>query len=95
MSYCTQLRSYFVTATTTVVKASPSRLHGFVCVPGGTAGILEFKDGSIAGSVVAVYGIPSIGTGIAPTDYIDGGLRFTIGAYVSQPGSCQLTLQLD
>lgn len=92
---CTQLKATYTSTAVTTVKSVGGRLYSFYCVPGGTAGILEVRNGSIAATVEGQWAVASIGSGF-PTDIdVPGGLRCSFGIYVSQPAGCQTTFLYD
>jgi hypothetical protein len=86
----TDVKSSHVEATGTMVS-SRTRLKGYHCISGGTAGDVIFRDGGASGVIRLQF---NIGTGTQPiTLVIPGeGILFTTDVHVTLPTSAKVTV---
>ena len=84
------VKSEHVEATGTIV-AERTRLKGYHCISGGTAGDIIFRDGGSGGTIRLRF---NIGTGTQPIALpIPGeGILFTTDIHVTLPASAKVTV---
>ena len=84
------VKSAHVEATGTMV-ASRTRLKGYQCISGGTAGDIIFRDGGASGTIRLRF---NIGTGTQPIGLaIPGeGILFDTDIHVTLPASAKVTV---
>lgn len=86
----TDVKSAHVEATGTLVDER-TRLKGYQCISGGTAGDIIFRDGSASGTIRLRF---NIGTGTQPIGLnIPGqGILFTTNIHVTLPTAAKVTV---
>jgi len=86
----TDVKSAHVEATGTMV-ASRTRLKGYQCISGGTAGDIIFRDGGASGTIRLRF---NIGTGTQPIGLtIPGeGILFDTDIHITLPASAKATV---
>jgi hypothetical protein len=69
-----------------------TRVKGYQCLSGGTAGDIIFRDGGASGTVRLQFNVPT--ATIAPfSTVIPGeGILFTTDVHVTLPGTAKLTI---
>ena len=84
------VKSAHVEATDTIVSER-TRLKGYQCISGGTAGDIIFRDGGSGGTIRLRF---NIGTGTQPIALpIPGeGILFTTDIHVTLPASAKVTV---
>ena len=87
----TDVRASHVEATGTMVTGR-TRVKGYQCLSGGTAGDIIFRDGGASGTVRLQFNVPT--ATIAPfSTVIPGeGILFTTDVHVTLPGTAKLTI---
>jgi hypothetical protein len=90
MTMQTDVKSAHIEATGTIVNAR-TRLRGYQCISGGTAGDIIFRDGGASGTIRLQF---NIGTGTQPVGLpIPGqGILFTTDIHVTLPASAKVTV---
>ena len=85
----TDVKAQHVEATGTVVS-SRTRVKGYQCISGGTAGDVIFRDGGSSGTIRLQF---NIGTGTQPIGLsIPGeGILFNTDVHVTLPTSAKIT----
>ena len=85
----TDVKAVHVEATGTVVSGR-TRVKGYHCISGGTAGDVIYRDGGASGTVKLQF---NIGTGTQPIVMsIPGeGILFTTSVHVTLPTSSKIT----
>lgn len=91
MSMQTDVKSEHVEATGTVVAAR-TRIKGYQCLSGGTAGEVIFRDGGASGTIRLQFNLPA--AAIAPfSTLIPGeGILFTNDVHLTVPGTAKITV---
>ena len=86
----TDVKSVHVEATGTIVSGR-TRLKGYHCISGGTAGDVIYRDGGASGTVKLQF---NIGTGTQPIVMsIPGeGILFETSVHVTVPGTAKVTV---
>jgi hypothetical protein len=86
----TDVKSAHTEATGTVVNER-TRLRGYQCISGGTAGDIIFRDGGASGTIRLQF---NIGTGTQPIGLpIPGqGILFTTDIHVTLPANAKVTV---
>jgi hypothetical protein len=86
----TDVKSSHVEATGTVVSGR-TRVKGYQCISGGTAGDIIFRDGGATGVIILQF---KIGTGTQPIGLaIPGeGILFGTSVHVTVPTSAKVTV---
>jgi len=86
----TDVKSAHIEATGTIVSER-TRLKGYQCISGGTAGDIIFRDGGASGTIRLRF---NIGTGTQPIGLpIPGeGILFTTNVHVTLPASAKVTV---
>jgi hypothetical protein len=79
------------TETTGTIVSERTRLRGYQCISGGTAGDVIFRDGSSSGPIRLQF---NIGTGTQPVGLpIPGeGILFTTNIHLTLPTSAKVTV---
>ena len=87
----TDVKSEHVEATGTVVSGR-TRVKGYQCLSGGTAGEVIFRDGGASGTVRLQFNVPA--ATIAPfSTLIPGeGILFTTDVHLTVPGTAKVTV---
>jgi hypothetical protein len=90
MTMQTDVLSTHTEATGTIVSAR-TRLKGYQCISGGTAGDIIFRDGGASGTIRLRF---NIGTGTQPIGLpIPGqGILFNTDIHVTLPTSAKVTV---
>jgi hypothetical protein len=90
MTMQTDVLSAHTEATGTLVSAR-TRLRGYQCISGGTAGDIIFRDGGASGTIRLRF---NIGTGTQPIGLpIPGqGILFTTDIHVTLPATAKVTI---
>ena len=90
MTMQTDVKSAHTEATGTVVNER-TRLRGYQCISGGTAGDIIFRDGGASGTIRLQF---NIGTGTQPIGLpIPGqGILFTTDIHVTLPANAKVTV---
>jgi len=90
MAMQTDVKAAHIEATGTMV-ASRTRLKGYHCVSGGTAGDVIFRDGGSGGTIRLQF---NIATGTQPiTMLVPGeGILFDTDVHVTLPTSAKITV---
>jgi len=90
MTMQTDVLSAHAEATGTLVSAR-TRLRGYQCISGGTAGDIIFRDGGASGTIRFRF---NIGTGTQPIGLpIPGqGILFTTDIHVTLPATAKVTI---
>ena len=90
MTMQTDVLSAHTEATGTMVSAR-TRLRGYQCISGGTAGDIIFRDGGASGTIRLRF---NIGTGTQPIGLpIPGqGILFTTDIHVTLPATAKVTI---
>jgi hypothetical protein len=90
MSMQSDVLSAHIEATGTLVSGR-TRLKGYQCISGGTAGDIIFRDGGASGTIRFRF---NIGTGTQPIGLpIPGqGILFTTDVHVTLPASAKVTV---
>jgi len=86
----TDVKSAHIEATGTLVSQR-TRLKGYQCISGGTAGDIIFRDGGASGTIRLQF---NIGTGTQPIGLaIPGeGILFTTNIHVTLPTAAKVTV---
>ena len=79
------------TEATGTIVSERTRLKGYQCISGGTAGDIIFRDGGSGGTILLRF---NIGTGTQPIALpIPGeGILFTTDIHVTLPASAKVTV---
>ena len=79
------------TETTGTLVSERTRLKGYQCVSGGTAGDIIFRDGSASGTIRLRF---NIGTGTQPIGLVipGEGILFDTNIHVTLPASAKATV---
>lgn len=79
------------TETTATVVSSRTRVKGYHCISGGTAGDVIFRDGGASGPILLQF---NIGTGTQPiTMPVPGqGILFRTDVHVTIPATSKITV---
>ena len=87
----TDVQASHVEATGTMVTGR-TRVKGYQCLSGGTAGDIIFRDGGASGTVRLQFNVPT--ATIAPfSTVIPGeGILFTTAVHVTLPGTAKVTI---
>ena len=84
------VRAAHTEATGTIVDAR-TRLKGYQCISGGTAGDIIFRDGSASGTIRLQF---NIGTGTQPIGLLipGEGILFNTNIHVTLPATAKVTV---
>jgi hypothetical protein len=87
----TDVKSAHVEATGTIVSER-TRIKGYQCLSGGTAGEVIFRDGGASGTIRLQFNLPT--AAIAPfSTLIPGeGILFTTDVHITVPGTAKVTV---
>ena len=90
MTMQTDVKAAHVEATGTMVSGR-TRVKGYQCISGGTAGDIIFRDGGASGTIRLQF---NIGTGTQPIGLpISGeGILFYTDVHVTVPASAKITV---
>ena len=90
MSMQTDVRSVHTEATATVVNFR-TRVKGYHCISGGTAGDVIFRDGGSGGTILLQF---NIATGTQPINMLipGEGILFRTDVHVTLPATAKLTV---
>jgi hypothetical protein len=87
----TDVKSSHVEATGTMVTGR-TRIKGYQCLSGGTAGDIEFRDGGSGGVIRLEFNIPA-NTNNPFANLIPGeGILFTTDVHVTLPTNAKVTV---
>ena len=87
----TDVKSVHAEASGTAV-ASRTRLRGYQCLSGGTAGDIIFRDGGASGPILFQFNIPA-NTNNPFGNIIPGeGILFSTDIYISLPTAAKITV---
>jgi len=87
----TDVKSSHVEATGTVVSGR-TRVKGYQCLSGGTAGDIIFRDGGASGTIKLQFNVPA-NTNNPFANIIPGeGILFTTNVHVTLPTSAKVTV---
>jgi hypothetical protein len=91
MAMQTDVKSAHVEATGTMVSGR-TRVKGYQCLSGGTAGDIIFRDGGASGTVRLQFNVPA-NTNNPFANLIPGeGILFTTDVHVTLPGTTKVTV---
>jgi hypothetical protein len=91
MAMQTDVKSAHVEATGTMVSGR-TRLKGYQCLSGGTAGDIIFRDGGSGGTIRLQFNIPN-NTNNPFANLIPGeGILFTTDVHVTLPTAAKVTV---
>jgi hypothetical protein len=91
MAMQTDVKSSHVEATGTMVSGR-TRVKGYQCLSGGTAGDIIFRDGGASGPIKLQFNVPA-NTNNPFANIIPGeGILFTTDVHVTLPTSAKVTL---
>jgi hypothetical protein len=91
MGMQTDVKAAHVEATGTIVS-SRTRLKGYQCLSGGTAGDVIFRDGGASGTIRLQFNVPA-NTNNPFANLIPGeGILFDTGVHVTVPTATKVTV---
>jgi len=90
MSTLTNVFSKHANATGTIYSGA-ANLGGYQIKPGGTAGVIEFRDGGSGGTLLLEIDITT-NTAVISTLVPGNGIRFKTNIHVTLPASAAITI---
>ena len=87
----TDVQSAHVEATDTMVSGR-TRVKGYQCLSGGTAGDIIFRDGGASGTIRLQFNVPTATIAPFATVIPGEGILFTTDVHVTLPGTAKVTV---